>query len=440
MLLEALNIKKMYGDRVIIDIDKIQIHDNERIGIVGKNGAGKTTLLNILTKNIKPDEGIVRNLGSIAYITQMDEGIENTKSGGEKTILKIREAFSKRAQLLFADEPTSNLDTNKISWVENEFKKYKGAIVLISHDRGLLDNLCTKIWDVEEGKLQEYRGNYSSYIHQKEERLECQKHKYEQYINEKIRLEESIKDRKERASKIKKAPSRMGNSESRLHKYKKSIKQTKLQNASKSIESRLEKLTKVEKPKEYKNVKFDILESNKIHSKIIIDTTVYSETIVRTILARLLFNGHDINKKVEILSGGERVKVAFAKIFLSDINMLVIDEPTNYLDIESIEALEDLLIDYEGTVLFVSHDRNFVKKVADKVIIIENEELKDKDKINKGIVSFAEEKEEILKLEFKISETISRLSMPSPKEDIEKLDREYKYLLNRLNEIRNKIK
>ncbi|MFX0548533.1 ATP-binding cassette domain-containing protein [Hathewaya histolytica] len=137
MLLEALNIKKVYGDRVIIDIDKIQIHDNERIGIVGKNGAGKTTLLNILIKNIKPDEGI-----------------ENTKSGGEKTILKIREAFSKRAQLLFADEPTSNLDTNKISWVENEFKKYKGAIVLISHDRQLLDNLCTKIWDVEEGKLQ----------------------------------------------------------------------------------------------------------------------------------------------------------------------------------------------------------------------------------------------------------------------------------------------
>jgi macrolide transport system ATP-binding/permease protein len=107
--------------------------------------------------------------------------------------------------------------------------------------------------------------------------------------------------------------------------------------------------------------------------------SVQKETVARTILARLLLQGNDVHKKVSVLSGGEKIKAAFAKLFVSNANVLLLDEPTNYLDMKSIEALESVMREYEGTVLFVSHDRNFVKSVADKLLILDDQSVKSFD-------------------------------------------------------------
>ena len=160
-----------------------------------------------------------------------------------------------------------------------------------------------------------------------------------------------------------------------------------------------------------------------------------SETMIRTVLARLHFRRDDVYKKVKVLSGGERVKVALAKIFVSDSNTLVLDEPTNFLDIEAMEALEKLLIDYEGTLLFVSHDRMFVEKIANKILEIKDQQIIIRDSFNvesKEVEEVGTRDEQLLVIETKITDVLSRLSTePSPglEEEFQRLVQEKKKLL-----------
>ena len=147
--------------------------------------------------------------------------------------------------------------------------------------------------------------------------------------------------------------------------------------------------------------------------------------MIRTVLARLHFRRDDVYKKAEVLSGGERVKVALAKVFVSDINTLVLDEPTNFLDIEAVEALESLLEEYEGTVIFVTHDRRFVQKLATRILVIKNREIRFFEGLMKRYQQSGRQKEkdagedQRLLIETKISEVLSRLSM-EPSEELEK--------------------
>ncbi|MFS8542166.1 MAG: ATP-binding cassette domain-containing protein, partial [Tissierellales bacterium] len=175
------------------------------------------------------------------------------------------------------------------------------------------------------------------------------------------------------------------------------------------------------------------------------DTSIWDENTVRTTLARFLFKRDDVYKKVSVLSGGEKVKVSLVKILMSDFNMLIMDEPTNYLDIYSIEALEEALISYGGTILFVSHDRRFIEKVADRIIYIEdnkvnafNGTLKEYElkKIESQNESLKEIQERKAILEYRLSEILGKLSMPSKDDDIEALDREYNEILKELKSIR----
>lgn len=533
LILECNNLKKYYGECKILDIDKLNIYSEDKIGIVGLNGAGKTTLLNIISGNIEPDEGTVKLYGSCSYITQLDEISEKNIetglagkfrvekdaqdyfSGGEKTRFKIAQGLSRNSGVIFADEPTSNLDMEGIKMLQEEFAKYKGALLLISHDREFLDKLCNKIIEIEDGHLKIYNGNYTDYKTQKEKERERENFEYVQYTKEKRRLEEAMREKSEKSKRIKNAPSRMGNSEARLHKMGNQRAKYNLDRTVKNTEARISHLEAKEKPKEIARTIIDANDNGEIYSKILISgsninkkfknkvifhdaefdiyngtktalvgkngsgkstlikmivsdsndiklsqkikigyfsqnldildenlsiienvmkETVYDETFVRTTLARLLFKREDIYKKVKVLSGGERVKVSFAKIFLSDINILILDEPTNYLDIYSTEAIEAALLDYRGTLLFVSHDRRFVNNIADNIISIENgklvqfkgnyEEYLIKKNQNKN--SDTEElKMKQMILENRLSELIGRLSMPSRKDNLEELDKEY---------------
>ena len=227
------NLKKYYGDRLILDIDKFEIEEKDKIGVVGENGAGKTTLLKILLGEIKADEGSVNLTDSYSYISQIDEGYticnnskmkkvfsapdeyEDYLSGGEKVKIRVVSALEENTSLIIADEPTSNLDSESIKVLDNMFKKYKGALLIVSHDRKFLDDVCNEIVEIEEGRLKIYKGNYSKYVTLKEENHKKQKREYEKYIHEKDRLERVINEKEVLRDRIKKAPKGMGKPEAK---------------------------------------------------------------------------------------------------------------------------------------------------------------------------------------------------------------------------------
>jgi macrolide transport system ATP-binding/permease protein len=547
LLVECSNIKKSFGDRYILDIESLKVYSQDRIGIVGINGVGKTTLINILCQRLQSDEGNVKLYGTYSYISQL-EGPESTSianemasrfnvesiwnesmSGGEKTRFKLAHALSQNSMLIFADEPTSNMDIDGIELIEKSFKKYKGALVLISHDRNFLDGLCNKILEIEYGRIKIYNGNYSDYAAQKVKERERYEFEYEEYIKEKKRLKSVISDAKQKVKSIKTAPKRMGNSEARLHKMGGQKAKANIERAVKNIEKRIEHLEVKEKPKEQAIIKLDIEDSNKLHSKVVIEgknitksfgkkiildnaefsiyntskvaligpngcgkstfikmimdndksiriakgakigyfsqaidilkvnctiienvmeSSVQDETFARVLLARLLFKREDIYKKVSVLSGGERVKVSFAKMLLQDINILILDEPTNYMDINSLEVVENVLKDYNSTLLFVSHDRRFVESIADHIMTIENHKVKMfkgnyseyLESKNKCKDNYKEEIEnEVFILQNRLSEVVGRLSMPSKNDDVVALDKEYNELLLKLKELKTNL-
>ncbi len=293
LILDAINVKKNFGDREILSFEKLQVRSGDKIGIVGKNGSGKTTLLNILAGELSPDEGNVRSFCDIAYIKQLsNEKFEadfeilsqfNVKeklhkpviSGGEKTRLRIAGAISKNSVVIFADEPTANLDYKGIELLKKKLTKIE-TLLLISHDRELLDSLCNQIIEVENGKVSFYEGNYSFYRQQKQRSIEREWFEYENYIAEKKHLEEAIVNRKARASTIKKAPSRMGNSEARLHTRSSNEKQEKIHDAANIMEGRLKKLEIKNKPKEQTNIKLDFSLTNPPQNKIITSVNNFS--------------------------------------------------------------------------------------------------------------------------------------------------------------------
>ena len=233
MLLKAQNIKKEYGIQEILEIDTLQIEDFDRIGLVGKNGAGKSTLMSILAGDLEPDEGYVKRFCPIARIRQSQEakgpvqgsyisrlGLKDSavKSGGERTRLAIGAAFSQNAPLLMADEPTTNLDLEGILLLEKMMAGFRGAILLISHDRALLDRICTTIWELEDGKLRVFEGNYSQWTAQKERERNFEQFQYDQYQKEKKRLTQNIRDFREQSRQMIKPPKQMSSSEWMLYK------------------------------------------------------------------------------------------------------------------------------------------------------------------------------------------------------------------------------
>ena len=541
-------VKKYYGDRLILDIEKFEIFKEDRIGLVGENGEGKTTLIKVLLGEINVEEGNVFLTDSHAYISQKEDykgecilskakslfnapdQYKDYLSGGEKVKLKISKALSENRSIIIADEPTSNLDSSSVSILEKMLKSYNGAMLLVSHDREFLDSLCNIIVEIENGKLKFYKGNYSKYIKIKKEEIKRESVEYTDYIKEKERLNGIILEKRGLGDSIRKTPKRMGNSEARLHKMGGQKGKQKIDKNIKAIISRIEHLDVKEKPKATSEIKiriqegleiisknpieineFNVIigerilikeatfrikrgkkiallggngcgkttllkailkydnEAIKINNRVVIgyfdqnqsilkdDKTIlenimedssYDQSFIRINLDGFGFKGDTVLKMVNSLSGGEKVKVALCKILLSDNNVLILDEPTNYLDIKSMEALEEALINMDKTVIMVSHDRKFITNVCDYIIEIENNMVrqfnggyseyireKNKPKVNN---KDKENKEKLMLLQNKLSEIISILSIGGNIVDKQKLEVEYEKIIKEINKLRQR--
>ena len=289
LILEINNLKKYYGDILLLQIDNLKVYSEDRIGIVGLNGAGKSTLLDIITNKTIPEEGSIKLYGSHSYITQLDEldeafvdeklikkfNLREKKkefmSGGEKNKFKIAQAFSKETNILFADEPTANLDIAAITKLQDMVKKFKGAVMLVSHDRNLLDNCCNSIMEIDNGTIKIYKGNYSKFCKQKREELDRQEFEYSQYVKEKNKLEKAAADIESRSKSVRKAPKRMGNSEARLHKMGDQRAKAVMDRVKNAVISRIDRIEVKEKPKNIEKIKIDLKERVGLHSRILIE-------------------------------------------------------------------------------------------------------------------------------------------------------------------------
>lgn len=544
-LVTIKNLKKYYGDRLILDIDKFEIEEKEKIGIVGENGVGKTTLLKILIGELKADGGSVYLTDSYSYISQLDEECkvcDNSKikkifnvpneyeeylSGGEKMKMRVVGSLQENTSLIIADEPTSNLDSESIKKLDDMFKKYSGALLVVSHDRKFLDDVCNEIAEIEDGKLKVYKGNYSRYLGLKGEDYKKQKREYEKYVHEKERLEEVIGEKEILRDRIKKAPKGMGKSEAKTIKMGDQKGKKHIENNIRSIEKRIEHMKVVMPPKKKEKIIININEGTEVAAKNLIEVkklklcvqdkvlideinlnikngfkialigengcgkttllnrilsnnseevkiasnvrvgyfdqrqdslkdeksilenikedSIWDESFIRINLGEFGFKRGSVNKLVGQLSGGERVKVAICKIILSNNNLLILDEPTNYLDIKTIEALENALINTNKTVLLVSHDIEFISNVCNYIIEIKDKEIhefegKYFDYIKNADKNKSEKKkhldDEILVLENKVSEVLSLLSIETKEEKKDQLNKEYLELINYLRELK----
>ena len=386
-------------------------------------------------------------------------------------------------------------------------KEWQGALIIVSHDRTFLDALCSTIWEIKEGRITEYKGNYSNYAKQKEVEYQQEKLAFEKYQNEKRQLEEAIRAKKEQAQRATKRPKNVSNSEARITGVKTHFanKQKKLRKTVTVMETRLENLEVVKRSNKLPPIQMDlpneesfrnrtvlrvqnisgvvgdrllwkktnfqvqggdklaiigangsgkttlvkkiinqelgitlspsvkigyfaqnlsILDNEKTILENVKESSNQNETLIRTVLARMHFFDDDVYKSVKVLSGGERVKVALSKVFLSNVNMLVLDEPTNFLDLESLESLEALLQEYDGSIIFISHDRQFVENIATRILEIHNNELilfdgtykEFRDRQPEGERDL--QQDQALLLDTKISEVLSRLSI-EPSEELE---------------------
>ena len=348
-------------------------------------------------------------------------------SGGQNTRLALAKMLLEKPNLLVLDEPTNHLDIETIAWLENYLVNYSGALLIVSHDRYFLDKVATITLDLTKHSLDRYVGNYSSFVEQKEQKLLTEAKNYEKQQKEIAALEDFVNRNLVRASTTKRAQSRRKQLEKmeRLDKPevgKKSANMTfhsdkvsgnvvlTVENAaigydgeilSEPINLDLSKMNAVAvvgpngigkttfiksivdqipfikgenrfganvEVGYYDQTQSKLTPSNTVLDELWNDFRLTPEVEIRNRLGAFLFSGDDVKKSVGMLSGGEKARLLLAKLSMENNNFLILDEPTNHLDIDSKEVLENALIDFDGTLLFVSHDRYFINRVATHVL------------------------------------------------------------------------
>ena len=348
-------------------------------------------------------------------------------SGGQNTRLALAKMLLEKPNLLVLDEPTNHLDIETIAWLENYLVNYSGALIIVSHDRYFLDKVATITLDLTKHSLDRYVGNYSRFVELKEQKLATEEKNYEKQQKEIAALEDFVNRNLVRASTTKRAQSRRKQLEKmdRLDKPeagKKSANMTfqsekmsgnvvlTVENAavgydgevlsqpinldlrkmnavaivgpngigkSTFIKSIVEQIPFIKGEKRfganvevgyYDQTQSKLTPSNTVLDELWNDFKLTPEVEIRNRLGAFLFSGDDVKKSVGMLSGGEKARLLLAKLSMENNNFLILDEPTNHLDIDSKEVLENALIDFDGTLLFVSHDRYFINRVATHVL------------------------------------------------------------------------
>lgn len=434
--------------------------------------------------------GVLKGLGF------SDEDMEKPikiLSGGEKTRVLLAKLLLKKPTLLLLDEPTNHLDAEALEWLELFLKQYRGTVILISHDRYFLDQSVNRIFEIHNKKLKAYNGNYSDFIVKSEIEKEIEKKKYENQQREIKKQEESIERLKAygREKHLKRARSK----EKALNKIevldrpdgerkKANIKFIPSVESGNDVLQVRDLEMGFEDRTLFKNLNLDIYRGEKVALigpngagkstlfKIIMDeikplagdvkfgtsvnisyfhqeqktlnlentiideiwdsNTHLTQTEIRTMLGAFLFSDEDVFKKISSLSGGERARVAILKLILSKANFLLLDEPTNHLDIDSKEVLETAIKNYTGTVFTISHDRYFLNKIADKIVVLSE------DGITEYLGNYdyyLEKKKQLLEMDKGEEETVTKTKTQLKEE--KKKEREER---ERKRRSRNKIK
>lgn len=249
-VLEADHLCVSFGTQDVLKDVSLKLYEGEIMGLVGENGSGKTTLLRVLAGQSQPDTGFVRTRGALAYVTQEDEQGQGALSGGEKTRERLKSALDVPGSVLLCDEPTANLDMDAAYLLQKQLKLYQGAVLLVSHDRALLNAVCTGIFHLENGSLRRFPGTYEAFMEELDRERQEQVFRYEQFREEKNRLTQSMYEVRDSARSMRKTPKRMGLSEARLHKRQVGVARSKLEKSAKAIQSRIEHLESVDRPYE----------------------------------------------------------------------------------------------------------------------------------------------------------------------------------------------
>ncbi|NES81994.1 MAG: ABC-F family ATP-binding cassette domain-containing protein [Moorea sp. SIO2B7] len=369
---------------------------------------------------------------------ESDDGdrLVSSFSGGWQMRMSLGKILLQKPDILLLDEPTNHLDLETIEWLETYLKGLKTPMVIVSHDREFLDRLCTKIVETERGVSTTYPGNYSAYLQQKEEaqlaQLSAYEHQQKEIEKQQVFVERfrasatrstQAKSREKQLEKIERIEAPTANLRKLHFRFPPSIRSGQevviiedlVQNYNDNIlflgaelliergdrlaflgpngsgkSTLLRMMMGMETPEEgtvklgkhniipgyFEQNQAEALELNKTVMETIHDEVpTWKNEEVRTLLGRFLFSGETVFKKVEALSGGEKARLALAKMLLRPANLLILDEPTNHLDIPAKEMLEEALKHYEGTVIIVSHDRYFISQVANKIVEIREGEL-----------------------------------------------------------------
>lgn len=384
------------------------------------------------------DVKIKQVLNGMGFGSTPTDRVISTLSGGEKTRLALAKLLLEEPNLLILDEPTNHLDFETLMWLEDYLKGYKGAIIIVSHDRYFLNKVCTRICEIEQGRLTSYRGDYSSYLVQKKMNSERQLKEYEAQQKEIAKLEDYVAKNLVRASTSKMAKSRQHMLD-RIERIDKPLMYTKppkikleydieptkdivrvvdcplvvgegadkkelIKSLTMNVrrgehvaiigangigKTSILKLIQGIIPHEGGNISWGgnvkisyfeqehaILDPRKTVLEEIMDRYPrLSEQQARSVLGAVLLTGENVFKPISVLSGGERAKLCFAIMALNRGNVLVLDEPTNHLDLSTKEVLEDALAEFGGTIILVSHDRYLLNKVASRIIEVKHDEV-----------------------------------------------------------------